>query len=112
MAGIMRLLYIDATNSGISGDMFLASLLGLIQKPESILENLMKLKNYLSGVTKLEIRLINKQRSGIIVNQIKIDIKESKSQRTPKVLNEALNEFLNQSKLLNPFLHPAIDEPD
>ncbi len=91
----MKLLYIDTVNSGISGDMFLASLLGIIEKPEIILGELKELKNCLSGVSKLEIKLITQQRSGILVNQIKIDIKESKSHRTPKVLTNALNEFLN-----------------
>ena len=91
----MKLLYIDTVNSGISGDMFLASLLGIIEKPEIILEELKELKNYLSGVSKLEIKLITQQRSGILVNQIKIDIKESKNHRTPKVLTNALNEYLD-----------------
>ena len=87
-------MYIDTVNSGISGDMFLASVLGLIEQPEIILEELEKLKNYLSGVSKLEIKLIAKQRSGILINQIEIDLKESKSHRTPKVLKNTLNEFL------------------
>ena len=72
----MKLLYIDATNSGISGDMFLASLLGLIEEPNKILDDLKRLKDYLSGVSKLDLNLIKKSISGILVNQIKIDVKE------------------------------------
>jgi len=92
----MKLLYIDAINSGISGDMFLASLLGLIERPNEILDDLKSLKDYLSGISKLEINLIGKKISGILVNQIKIDVKESKSHRSPKSLINALNKFLEE----------------
>ena len=39
----MKSLYIDATNSGISGDMFLVSLLGLNEDPNEILSVLREL---------------------------------------------------------------------
>jgi len=39
----MKNLYIDARNSGISGDMFLASLLGLIDDSDKILSDLKEL---------------------------------------------------------------------
>ncbi|MFX1257848.1 MAG: nickel pincer cofactor biosynthesis protein LarC [Promethearchaeota archaeon] len=97
----MKLLYIDATNSGISGDMFLASLLRLIPEPNIILENLKSLRNYLSDVSKLKIDLINIKRSGIQINKLKIDIKENKNYRKPKVLKSALNKFLNEKSFSN-----------
>ena len=50
----MKLLYIDAINSGISGDIFLASLLGLVPDSDTLLNELKCLKDYLSGVSKLE----------------------------------------------------------
>jgi len=93
----MNLLYIDAINSGISGDMFLAALLGLVEDPNLILEDLRKLANYLSGVSKLEINLIKKKISGILVNQIKIDVKETKNHRSSKSLINALNKFLEEN---------------
>jgi uncharacterized protein (TIGR00299 family) protein len=93
----MKLLYIDATNSGISGDMFLASLLGLIEEPNKILDDLKRLKDYLSGVSKLDLNLIMKRISGILVNQIKIDVKENKNHRSPKSLINALNQFLDEN---------------
>ncbi len=92
----MKLMYIDMINSGISGDMLMASLLGLLKNPEAILENLKELKNFLSGISKLEIELIPKKRSGILVNQLQITLKESKDHRTPKTLKKVLNEFLNK----------------
>lgn len=94
----MKLLYIDATNSGISGDMFLASLLSLIPNSEDVLTELKELKEELSGVSKLEIRSIKSERSGIQINQLKIDVKESKSHRTAKSLESALNSFLEKKQ--------------
>ena len=91
----MKLLYIDAINSGISGDMFLASLLGFIEEPNIILDDLKRLADYLSGVSKLEISLVPKKKSGILVNQIKINLKENKSHRSSKSLVNALNKFLD-----------------
>ena len=54
----MRILYIDMNNSGISGDMLLASLLGLVPEDNSILTELEDLKNYLPGVSRLDLNLI------------------------------------------------------
>ena len=98
----MKLLYIDAINSGISGDMLLASLLGLIEVPNKVLDELKKLKDYLSGISKLEIKLISKKRSGILVNQIEINVKETKSQRSSKTLMNALNKFLDENNFSDP----------
>ena len=98
----MKLLYIDATNSGISGDMFLASLLGLIEGPNKILDDLKRLKDYLSGVSKLDLNLITKKISGILVNQIKINVKENKNHRSPKSLINALNQFLDENNYSDP----------
>ncbi len=61
----MRVLYLDLNNSGISGDMFLASLLGLVPDSRIILQKLESLKNYLSGVSRLEIKLVETEHSGI-----------------------------------------------
>ena len=90
----MKVLYIDSSNSGISGDMFLASLLNLVPNHEKVLEDLKDLNNFISGVSKLEIELKKITRSGIQLNQLNIEINESKKHRTPKVLKEALNNFM------------------
>ena len=68
----MRILYIDLNNSGISGDMLLAALLGIVPEPENILKDLRKLKDYLPGVSQLIIELKKIHRSGIQLNQLKI----------------------------------------
>lgn len=86
-------------NSGISGDMFLASLLGLVPEDNSILTELEDLQNYLSGVSKLNIKLVHTERNGIQLNQLKIEIKESKEHRTAKTLQKTLNDFLTNSKI-------------
>ncbi|MFX1409645.1 MAG: nickel pincer cofactor biosynthesis protein LarC [Promethearchaeota archaeon] len=98
----MKLLYIDMTNSGISGDMFLASLLGLTPDSDDVLNHLKDLNIYLSGVSKLNIELITSKVSGIAINQLKIDIKETKDQRTTKTLKNSLNEFLDSKKISQP----------
>ena len=90
----MKLLYIDATNSGISGDMFLASLLELVLEPDIVLNELKNLKDYLPDVSKLKIELIRIKRSGININKLKVEIKENKHQRTATVLKSSLNKFL------------------
>lgn len=95
----MKFLYIDMTNSGISGDMLLASLLGLVPDPIVILNDLKELKKHLSGVLKLDFRLETPKRSGIQLNQLKIDIKETKDRRTAKTLQNSLNEFLTSQKV-------------
>ncbi|MHA1758320.1 MAG: nickel pincer cofactor biosynthesis protein LarC [Promethearchaeota archaeon] len=91
----MKILYIDAENSGISGDMLLSGLLGLVNKPESIILNLEKLGEYLPGVNKLKIKLSKLKRSGIIVNKLNIDLKENKHHRNSKTLEQALINYLN-----------------
>lgn len=87
------------TNSGISGDMLLASLLGLVPDSDVILNELKGLKKHLSGVSKLDIRLENPKRFRIQLNQLKIDIKENKDRRTAKTLKNSLNEFLTSQKV-------------
>ncbi|MFX1530491.1 MAG: nickel pincer cofactor biosynthesis protein LarC [Promethearchaeota archaeon] len=93
----MRILYFDLKNSGISGDMLLAALLGLVPEPEEILEDLKKLKDYLSDVSHLIIELKKISRSGIHLNQLKIEIKENKDQRSAKTLQNSLNKYLNEN---------------
>ncbi len=90
----MKTLYIDATNSGISGDMFLAGLLGLVENQSEVLKQLEEIKSFLPDVNRLEIDLQTKERLGIQVNFLNIEIKENKSHRTGKALKKALNEFL------------------
>ncbi|MHA2122471.1 MAG: nickel pincer cofactor biosynthesis protein LarC, partial [Promethearchaeota archaeon] len=93
----MRLLYLDLNNSGISGDMFLASLLGLVpEEANKILEGLLELKNYLPGVSKLTVGLIKIPRSGIQLNQLKLEIKETKNHRSAKTLKDSMNKYLNE----------------
>ena len=94
----MKSLYIDASNSGISGDMFLTSLLELISNPKDVIDELIELKNYLKGVKKLEIDLVKVKRTGIMVNQLKLDIEEDKHQRSSKSLKNALLTFLSEKK--------------
>jgi len=93
----MRILYLDLNNSGISGDMFLASLLGLVpEEAKKILEGLIELKDYLPGVSKLTVELIKIPRSGIQLNQLKIEIKETKNHRSAKTLKDSMNKYLNE----------------
>ncbi|MFX0081944.1 MAG: nickel pincer cofactor biosynthesis protein LarC [Candidatus Hodarchaeota archaeon] len=93
----MRILYIDLKNSGISGDMLLAALLGIVPEPEEILKDLRKLKNYLPDVSQLNIDLNKIDRSGIQLNQLKIEIKENKDHRSAKTLKNSLNQYLNEN---------------
>jgi uncharacterized protein (TIGR00299 family) protein len=95
----MRTLYIDLLHSGISGDMFLAGLLGLVPEPNVILNELNDLKNYLPNVKKLDIKLIHTERSGIQLNQLKINIDETKDHRTAKTLQKSLDNYLLNSKI-------------
>ncbi|MFX1354631.1 MAG: nickel insertion protein, partial [Promethearchaeota archaeon] len=67
------------SNSGISGDMFLASLLDMIPNSIDVLNQLKQLKNYVKGVKKLELVLEKVKRTGIMVSHLKIDIEESKT---------------------------------
>lgn len=95
----MKILYIDLNTSGISGDMFLASLLGLVSEPEIILKKLRELQQFLPGVSKLSIELHQPIRSGLQINQLNIDIKENKDHRSAKILQESLNKYLDAKKL-------------
>ncbi|MFX1488150.1 MAG: LarC family nickel insertion protein, partial [Promethearchaeota archaeon] len=98
----MRIVYLDLNNSGISGDMFLASLLGIIPKPDEFLIELREIKDYISGVSKLNIELIQVLRSGIQINQLKINIEETKDHRSAKTLQKALNSYLDAKNLSIP----------
>ncbi len=93
----MRILYIDLNNSGISGDMLLAALLGIVPEPENVLKDLRKLKDYLPGVSQLIIDLKKISISGIQLNQLKIEIKENKDHRSAKTLQNSLNKYLNEN---------------
>ena len=97
----MRTLFLDCVNSGISGDMFLASLLGLLDDSNEVLDILTNLKNYLKGVTKLKIELLKIEKMGIQVNQLHIEIQEDKHHRTPKTLQSALNKALDDYNYSN-----------
>lgn len=76
--------------------MFLAALLELVPNSQKILSDLSKLKDFLSGVSYLEISLTRIKRNDISVNQLKIDLKEKKQHRTVNELREKLNEYLNE----------------
>ncbi|MFX1278993.1 MAG: nickel pincer cofactor biosynthesis protein LarC [Promethearchaeota archaeon] len=94
----MKIIYFDLNNSGISGDMLLASLLGIVPKAEIILDELRKLKEYLPGISKLNIFLNKISRSGILINQLTIEIKENRNHRSTQTLIKALNRFLDENK--------------
>ncbi len=94
----MRILYLDLNNSGISGDMFLASLLGLVTNPNDILQELTELRNYLPGVYKLNIKLMKIPRSGLQTNQLDIEIKETKDHRSAQTLQKSLETYLDEKK--------------
>ncbi|MHA1932366.1 MAG: nickel pincer cofactor biosynthesis protein LarC [Promethearchaeota archaeon] len=94
----MRILYLDLSNSGISGDMLLASLLGLVSNPDEILMELEELKNYLPDVSKLNIELMEIECSGIKTNQLKIEIVEKKDHRSAKTLQNSLISYLKDKK--------------
>jgi uncharacterized protein (TIGR00299 family) protein len=95
----MRILYIDLQNSGISGDMLLAALLGLVKNHVKILKQLKELENFLPDVSKLEINLDKEEINGVQVNKLNIDIKESKDHRTAKLLQNSLDKYLVSSNL-------------
>ena len=91
----MKSLYIDTTNSGISGDMFLGALLGLNTDPAKILSDLETLKDYLKGVSDLKLELAKVKKNGIEVYRVNLMIKESRSHRTPNELKDALEQYLD-----------------
>ncbi|MFX0000635.1 MAG: nickel pincer cofactor biosynthesis protein LarC [Candidatus Hodarchaeota archaeon] len=97
----MKVLYIDLNDSGISGDMFLASLLGLLPEDNKILNELEELKTFLPGILRLELKLINIERNGIKLNQLQIEIAETKDHRTATTLQDSLNDFLKASMISN-----------
>ncbi|MFX0031398.1 MAG: nickel pincer cofactor biosynthesis protein LarC [Candidatus Hodarchaeota archaeon] len=94
----MKTLYIDMSNSGISGDMFLASLLDMIPNSIDVLNQLKQLKNYVKGVKKLELVLEKVKRTGIMVSHLKIDIEENKTERSAKNLKASLQTYLNENE--------------
>ena len=98
----MRIIYFDLNNSGISGDMLLASLLDLVPTTNEIIEKLLELKEYLPGVSILNIELKKILNSGIQINQLKIKIKESKNHRSAKKLKDSLNKFLIEKNFSKP----------
>ncbi len=75
--------------------MFLAALLELVPNSEEIINELSNLKNFLSGISKLEIKLFKIKRNDIAVNQLNIDLKEKKQHRTVNELRVSLNTFLD-----------------
>lgn len=97
----MRILYIDLFNSGYSREMFLASLLGLVPDYSGTLQKLETLKEYLSGVSNLEIKLIKTGYSGIKTESIKNKVKKKIKliDITTKTLINSLNENLLNSKI-------------
>ncbi|MBY9021427.1 MAG: nickel pincer cofactor biosynthesis protein LarC [Candidatus Lokiarchaeota archaeon] len=92
----MKSIYFDLVNSGISGDMLLASFLGLLPDPTNILSNLKDLKNILKGVSKIEVDLTKIKRMGIETNKLELTIEESKTHRTPEDLSNALENYLSE----------------
>lgn len=97
----MKSIYFDLTNSGISGDMLLASLLGLIPDATQILTNLKDLKKKLKGVSKLELDLKKIKKMGIMTNKLEIVIEESKKHRSSDDLLNVLEEYLNEKDFSN-----------
>jgi len=94
----MKTMFIDTINSGISGDMLLAGLLGLIDNPNEILDELNEISKFISGIINFKVNLTKIERSGIEVNQLIVIIKESKDHRSTKTLKDALNAFMEEKK--------------
>jgi uncharacterized protein (TIGR00299 family) protein len=100
------------SNSGISGDMLLAALLGFSSNPNKILKEFTKLNKVLEGVSKIELNLEKIQRSGIGVHQLQIKLNEDKKHRTAKVLKNALIKFfdlVNYSDLAQEYAIKVLD---
>jgi len=79
--------------------MFLSALLGFIPSPDNILSELKELKDFLEGVSELKLELIKVERSGLKVNQLKVEIKETKNHRSAETLKSALNRFLEKKQI-------------
>ena len=88
--------------------MLVSSLLGLTSNPDEILRELEDLKDILPGVSKLQLELTKIKRSGLLLNQLNINLKESKDHRTPEVLVSALNEFLEKKSFSKAAEHYSI----
>ena len=61
----MKTLYIDTSNSGMSGDMLLAGLLGLIENPDELINELNEISKFISGIVNFKVNLAKVRRSGI-----------------------------------------------
>ncbi|MFX0011013.1 MAG: nickel pincer cofactor biosynthesis protein LarC [Candidatus Hermodarchaeota archaeon] len=93
----MKCLYIDTSNSGIAGDMFLASLLDLVPNPEKILKDIERIKTFLVGVDELSLSQRKIESNGIQLNQLQIQIKEDKTNHTPKAMIEAIENYIDKT---------------
>ena len=94
----MKTLYIDTSNSGMSGDMLLAGLLGLINNTDEIINELNEISKFISGIVNFKIKLVKIKRSGIEAYQLDVNIKEKKDHRSAKTLKEALNAFMEEKR--------------
>ena len=94
----MKTLYIDTSNSGISGDMLLAGLLGIIDNSDEILNELNEISKFISGIINFKVNLAKVRRSGIETFQLDVTIKEKKDHRSAKTLKEALNAFMKEKR--------------
>jgi uncharacterized protein (TIGR00299 family) protein len=105
----MNCLYIDASNSGIAGDMFLASLLDLIPNPEEILKALERIKTFLVDVKELSLSLKKIESNGIQLNQLQIQIKEDKTNHTPSAMIEAIENYIDNTPVFKDSKEYAIN---
>jgi hypothetical protein len=94
----MDIIYLDAKDSGISGDIFFSALLQLIENSESILKELETLKDYLPGVSSLQIKLEKIKKNELNVMRLNIQIKEKKNHRSIKQLTNSLSKFLEKNQ--------------
>lgn len=94
----MKTLYIDTTNSGVSGDMLFAGLLGLIDNPDEIIDEINEISKFISGIINFKVKLANVERSGIKVNQLDVKIEEKKDHRSGKSLKEALETYMEEKE--------------
>ena len=94
----MKTLYIDTSNSGMSGDMFLAGLLGLIENPDELINELNEISKFIPGIINFKVNLAKVRRSGIEAYQLDVTINEKKDHRSTKTLKEALNAYMEEKK--------------